>query len=795
MKENSLGFKTILFMLIIMISTCGIVYAQPPPIPSDYSGYVTVNGEPAPEGATVYAKIGDYTSDSVAVADLGHYRYLIVKPTDGTYVGETVEFYVDPDGGAPIPAIMAFETDEFEPGTSHDPFNLTVVDVTPPVIVNVSPSEVTTSGARITWITDEPSTSQVDYGKTAAYGSQTTSPNLITSHSVGLAGLEEGTTYHFRVVCADEAGNTARSGDRTFTTAATSPPPSPPPSGGGIIIIPGNEPPVAEAGPDREVYVGVAIHLSGAGSQDPDGTIEEYHWFPGDGSYKPGVKVIHVYGEAGIYTASLAVMDNNGATGTDNCTVTVLSLSAPLEALIFVAIPANSTGYVVDASSWADTTVKVNTTDDVTVSVLRYEENPHPEDPIPAMALPTYVDVAVSDPDAVVWPIYVEMFYTDEEVMGLDESTFGIYYWMDGVWQRCSDTGVDTVLNVVWAYMTAEEASGSPILIAGMPAIIVPPLPPILSNLTITPAELEPGDNVTMSLDIRNIDSQSFTYIVTMQIGELTLLVDVELGSYDSTKVSRTLTMDMVGVFNVTVDGMSGSFTVKAPPLPAKFGVSDLVIVPGDWLTIDKTRHGFTISVDVTNVGEMEGSYTVELGLDGMVVGSEEITSLGGGMTVTVVFELTRGVGSYIVEVDGLTGSFTVKAPPKPAEFVLSNFNYTSELQEGEPLRIYVDIANVGEVAGETTIIIKVGGVILQDLQSLFQLGPEEVFSQVWTSYQSYEVGTHTIHLDGFEGTFNVIAEPVPFWTTPEFIMAVIVIIAGIIATYVWRRRGARAEI
>ena len=53
---------------------------------------------------------------------------------------------------------------------------------------------------------------------------------------------------------------------------------------------------------------------------------------------------------------------------------------------------------------------------------------------------------------------------------------------------------------------------------SAQPPIIIPPLPPILSKLTITPAEIERGDNVTIGLDIENIDSQSFTYIVTMKI-------------------------------------------------------------------------------------------------------------------------------------------------------------------------------------------------------------------------------------------------------------------------------------
>ena len=666
MKKNSLGFKTLLFILTIMISTCGIVYAQPPPppIPSDYSGYVTVNGEPAPDGALVYAKIEGYTSNSVAVSDGGRYRYLLVAPPDSTYKEKTIEFYIDPDADGPMPAAMAEETSTFELGTSHETFDLTVVivDSTPPVISGISSSDVTTSGAKITWITDESSTSQVDYGKTTAYGSSTTlDTNLVTSHSVTLTGLEAGTTYHFRVVSIDGTENMARSGDNTFTTATASTPPAPGPSPGPAPgPAPANKPPVADAGSNQMFYVNIIIHFSGSGSSDPDGTIVSYEWDFGDGGYASGVEAAHVYVEAGIYSATLTVTDDDGASDPDSCTVTILSMPTSLVAGAVEAVPANQIGYVVDASVEADTTVTLNTTAPVTVAVLRYEGNPHPEDPLPEGFVPKFVDISVSDPDAVVWPIYVEMTYTDEEVEGLDESSLGIYYWKDGAWHRCSDTGVDTERNVIWAYMTAEEASGSPILIGSSPPLIIPPLPPILSDLTITPEEVELGGDVTISLVVTSIDSQSFTYIVTMRIGELTLLVDVELDAYEAETVSRTITPDAVGDYDVTVDGMTGSFTVKTLPIPlkpAEFIISGLTVSPS------KVSEGeeVTVSVTITNIGEMTGTHTLEIMIDEEKPEGPPIeTVLEGGASTTITIKVIEAPGDHTVKVEGLTKGFTV---------------------------------------------------------------------------------------------------------------------------------------
>ena len=95
-------------------------------------------------------------------------------------------------------------------------------DSTAPTIAEVGASGITTSGATITWTTDEPATSQVEYGLTAAYGYATSlDKNRITSHSVTLSELEAGTTYYYGVVSVDKAGNQATSDpgeDRTYST-------------------------------------------------------------------------------------------------------------------------------------------------------------------------------------------------------------------------------------------------------------------------------------------------------------------------------------------------------------------------------------------------------------------------------------------------------------------------------------------------------------------------------------------------------------------------------------------------
>ncbi len=95
-------------------------------------------------------------------------------------------------------------------------------DVNPPVISNVFSTDVTSWSATITWVTDEKSDSQVEFGFDTNYGNTTTlDPALVTDHSMQVSGLISNTTYHYRVISKDSSGNTAVSGDFISTTAIT----------------------------------------------------------------------------------------------------------------------------------------------------------------------------------------------------------------------------------------------------------------------------------------------------------------------------------------------------------------------------------------------------------------------------------------------------------------------------------------------------------------------------------------------------------------------------------------------
>ncbi|MDU0459753.1 MAG: LamG-like jellyroll fold domain-containing protein [Geobacteraceae bacterium] len=73
------------------------------------------------------------------------------------------------------------------------------------------------NGAVLSWTTNINATSYVDYGLTTGYGSTEGNDVLVTSHSLTLPNLTNGTTYHYRVRSQNAFGVETGSGDKTFT--------------------------------------------------------------------------------------------------------------------------------------------------------------------------------------------------------------------------------------------------------------------------------------------------------------------------------------------------------------------------------------------------------------------------------------------------------------------------------------------------------------------------------------------------------------------------------------------------
>jgi hypothetical protein len=119
-------------------------------------------------------------------------------------------------------AVTAYDSSGNESDFSNEVSNIVqAIDTTPPSISGITSLSITYNSALISWITNEASNTQIDYGTSTGYGTTTTLISAMsTSHSQTLSGLAASTTYHYRVRSKDAAGNLAISGNYTFTTAA-----------------------------------------------------------------------------------------------------------------------------------------------------------------------------------------------------------------------------------------------------------------------------------------------------------------------------------------------------------------------------------------------------------------------------------------------------------------------------------------------------------------------------------------------------------------------------------------------
>jgi hypothetical protein len=190
-----------------------------------------------PAGSTLSGTLDKLGIDKVASTYLSNHRRIsrAIDKVASTYLPADSMVAVDLSATSGELAVEWFnpstgETSAGEPvagGASRSftaPFSgdavLYLYQSEPPVISNVAvhPRDTT---AWIAWNTDEPATSQVEYGSSPALGMSTPQTSeYVTSHSVLISGLSPGTDYYYKVRSEVAGGLSAESEVAVFTTLA-----------------------------------------------------------------------------------------------------------------------------------------------------------------------------------------------------------------------------------------------------------------------------------------------------------------------------------------------------------------------------------------------------------------------------------------------------------------------------------------------------------------------------------------------------------------------------------------------
>ena len=185
-----------------------------------------------------------------------------------------------------------------------------------------------------------------------------------------------------------------------------------------------------------------------------------------------------------------------------------------------------------------------------------------------------------------------------------------------------------------------------------------PPPPPAGSNLIGVPYDFGP-DRATFDPPI----TMTFSYSPN-QLPAGTDAEDLSIAYYDQDRGEWV----ELAADDITVDPVTNTITARVSHFtqfsiivhsaPAEFEVSGLVFSA----TAIGRAEPVTISAMVTNIGDVAGTYQVTLKINGEAVASKSL-KLDGGEYRKVSFTTVQGkAGSYKVEIDGLSGTFTVKA-------------------------------------------------------------------------------------------------------------------------------------
>jgi len=100
-------------------------------------------------------------------------------------------------------------------------------------------------------------------------------------------------------------------------------------------------------------------------------------------------------------------------------------------------------------------------------------------------------------------------------------------------------------------------------------------------------------------------------------------------------------------------------YTAMARTAPAEFEVTDMTVNPAEV----EVGAPVTVSVTVTNTGDLTGDYTVVLKIS-KIEEQEKAVTLEGGASQTVTFTVSPDkAGTYALDIMGLSGQFSVKEP------------------------------------------------------------------------------------------------------------------------------------
>jgi hypothetical protein len=187
---------------------------------------------------------------------------------------------------------------------------------------------------------------------------------------------------------------------------------------------------------------------------------------------------------------------------------------------------------------------------------------------------------------------------------------------------------------------------------------------------------------------------------------------------------------------------------------PATFTLTDLIVNPLEAYAGDAVQ----ISVNLTNIGDLEGNQTVNFEINNTIKATTNVT-LAANSTEVVEFTYIETIeGNYTVKVGDLTSALIIKpALPESSKILLSNLISTPyEVWANENVTITASAVNPSGQLDKLTVKIMMDDVVVGTQVIALDAGASQIV-QFTINASSAAEGKHIVKLNTLKGSFVVV--------------------------------------
>jgi len=199
---------------------------------------------------------------------------------------------------------------------------------------------------------------------------------------------------------------------------------------------------------------------------------------------------------------------------------------------------------------------------------------------------------------------------------------------------------------------------------------------------------------------------------------------------------------------------LEGQGVLSNAAKPATFTMTDLTVNPLETYVGEAIQ----ISVNLTNIGDLEGNQTVNLEINNAVKDSTNVTLSGNSTQIVEFTDIEMVEGNYSVKVGDLTGAFDIKpAPPESSKIVLSNFlSNPYEVWAYDNVTFTAIAENPSNQSDKLTVKVMVDDVMVSTQVIALDAGASQT-EQFTVNASNAAEGKHTAKLNTLSGSFIVV--------------------------------------